>query len=59
MTNPDSLLSLSLEEKVGQLLYIGLPGTEMDDETRSLVSERQSGGIIMFGRNEAAPEQLR
>jgi beta-N-acetylhexosaminidase len=55
----DKLTSLTLEQKVGQLLYIGLPGTEFDAETRSLVEDIQPGGVIIFGRNVAAAEQLR
>src|SRR5262249_47142192 len=55
----ESFSSLSLEQQVGQFFYIGLPGTELDPETKSLLSEVQPGGIIIFGRNVAAPEQLR
>ncbi|HEX8708744.1 MAG TPA: glycoside hydrolase family 3 N-terminal domain-containing protein [Pyrinomonadaceae bacterium] len=55
----DSLTSLPLEQQIGQLFYIGLPGMEFDAETRSLVEEVQPGGVIIFGRNVAAPEQLR
>jgi beta-N-acetylhexosaminidase len=55
----DTLTSLTLEQKIGQLLYIGLPGTEFDAETRALVEEIQPGGVIIFGRNVVAPEQLR
>jgi beta-N-acetylhexosaminidase len=55
----NSLTSLSLEQQIGQLFYIGLPGTELDDETRSLVEHVSPGGIIIFGRNVAAPEQVR
>lgn len=55
----DSLHSLSLEQQVGQFFYIGLPGTELDNETRSLIKEVQPGGIIIFGRNVASPQQLR
>ncbi|HEY0077949.1 MAG TPA: glycoside hydrolase family 3 N-terminal domain-containing protein [Pyrinomonadaceae bacterium] len=59
MTHSENLLSLPLEQKIGQLLYIGLPGTEFDSEARSLVEQVNPGGIIIFGRNVAAPEQLR
>lgn len=55
----DSLTSLPLEQQVGQFFYIGLPGTELDDETRALLEHVQPGGVIIFGRNVAAPEQLR
>ena len=55
----DRLLSLPLEQKIGQLLYIGLPGTELDADARALVEEVQPGGVIIFGRNVASPRQLR
>jgi beta-N-acetylhexosaminidase len=55
----DSLYSLPLEQQVGQFFYIGLPHTELDDETRALIQEVQPGGVIVFGRNVAAPDQLR
>jgi beta-N-acetylhexosaminidase len=55
----DSLYSLPLEQQVGQFFYIGLPGTELDAETRALITDVQPGGIIIFGRNVASPEQLR
>ncbi len=56
---PESLTSLPLEQQIGQLFYIGLPGPELDQETRSLIEDVQPGGIIIFGRNVASPEQLR
>lgn len=59
MTDFQTLLSQPLERQIGQLLYIGLPGTEFDEEARSLVEEIQPGGVIIFGRNVAEPEQVR
>ncbi|HEX5891028.1 MAG TPA: glycoside hydrolase family 3 N-terminal domain-containing protein [Pyrinomonadaceae bacterium] len=56
---PEKFHSLSLEQQIGQFLFIGLPGTELDQATRDLVSEVQPGGVIIFGRNVAGPEQLR
>src|SRR6266699_3028312 len=55
----DSLLSLSLEQQIGQFFFIGLPGTQLDAEARALIEEVQPGGVIIFGRNVAAPQQLR
>src|SRR5438270_7902857 len=59
MSDFQTLRSLPLEQQIGQLLYIGLPGTQFDSEARALVREVSPGGIIIFGRNVAAPEQLR
>ena len=55
----DLLTSLPLEQQIGQIFYIGLPGTELDEETRSLIEYIQPGGVIIFGRNVAEPQQLR
>src|SRR5678809_203376 len=56
---PENLYALPLEQQIGQFLFIGLPGTELDAEARALVEEVQPGGVIIFGRNVAGPEQLR
>jgi beta-N-acetylhexosaminidase len=50
------LTSLPLEQQIGQLLFIGFPGTA-DAETRSLIEHIKPGGVIR--RNVASPEQLR
>jgi len=55
----ENLFALPLEQQVGQFLFIGLPGTELDAETRALVEYVKPGGVIVFGRNVAGPEQLR
>jgi beta-N-acetylhexosaminidase len=56
---PENLFALPLEQQIGQFFFIGLPGTELDAESRALIEEVQPGGIIIFGRNVAGPEQLR
>ena len=56
---PEKLYALPLEQQIGQFFFIGLPGTELDQETRDLVTAIQPGGIIIFGRNVASPQQLR
>lgn len=56
---PDNLYSLPREEQIGQFLFIGLPGTELDAETRALLADVRPGGVIVFGRNVASAEQLR
>src|ERR1700730_4333746 len=55
----DALYSLPLDQQIGQFFYIGLPGPELDDETRTLITEIKPGGVIIFGRNVTSPEQLR
>jgi beta-N-acetylhexosaminidase len=55
----DKLLSLPFEQQIGQFFFIGLPSTELDDETRALIDEIKPGGIILFGRNIERAEQVR
>ena len=55
----ENLFALPIEQQVGQFLFIGLPGTELDAESRALLEYVKPGGIIIFGRNVAGPEQLR
>ncbi len=43
----------------GQLLLVGVPGTELDAETAAMLRRVQPGGFILFGRNIESPEQLR
>ncbi len=55
----DQIFALPFEQQIGQFFFIGLPGTELDSETRDLVEEIKPGGVILFGRNVASPEQVR
>lgn len=59
MIDFQTLQSLPLEQKIGQLIFLGLPGTEFDQQTRELVEYVNPGGVIIFGRNVASPPQLR
>jgi beta-N-acetylhexosaminidase len=43
---------------IGQFLIGSLPGTTIPVELRSLAREFDLGGIILFGRNIEAPEQV-
>ncbi|MBK1854606.1 beta-N-acetylhexosaminidase [Verrucomicrobiaceae bacterium 5K15] len=43
----------------GQLLLLGVPGTELTAADAELYQAIQPGGFVIFGRNVASPEQLR
>lgn len=51
--------SLTLEEKIGQLFFIGISGPELDEATKSLLSEINPAGVCLFARNIKTPEQTR
>jgi beta-N-acetylhexosaminidase len=55
----DQLYSLPLEQQIGQFFFIGLPGTELDEDARDLIEEIKPGGIILFGRNVETADQVR
>src|SRR5215471_7122871 len=55
----DQLYSLPFEQQIGQFFFIGLPGTELDAESRDLIEEIKPGGVILFGRNVESPQQVR
>ena len=57
MTN--SLSQLSIEEKVGQLFFIGIGGTTVDAITTTLLNEIAPGGICLFARNIREARQTR
>jgi beta-N-acetylhexosaminidase len=54
----DTLTGMSLEQKVGQMLAIGIQGTELTPETIAQLETIQPGGIILFARNIQGPTQL-
>jgi beta-N-acetylhexosaminidase len=49
---------MTLSERIGQFLFIGLPGTTVDAETRDLLREVQPGGVVLFARNLESPRQV-
>ena len=56
---PAWLEYLTLEEKLGQLFWVGLPGTELTEEIRQLLAGGKVGGVIFFGRQGSDPDVLR
>lgn len=53
------LAEMTLEEKIGQLLMVGMEGTELDEETARFLRNHKIGGVILFGRNMKNHEQIR
>ena len=53
------LASMSVTEKVGQLVVMSLPGTVVDDEARYALQQFHYGGIVLFDRNFESKEQVK
>lgn len=52
------MLSMTLEEKIGQLLVIGFPSNEVDKHAQKMIEEYHVGGIIYYDRNMVNPVQV-
>jgi beta-N-acetylhexosaminidase len=55
----ESLQSLAIEQKIGQLFFIGIGGTRIDGETSALLNKINPGGICLFARNIREAAQTR
>lgn len=55
---PSSIKSMTLEQKIGQVMIIGFDGTAVDAELRHMISEYHIGGVILFARNIQSPQQV-
>lgn len=53
------LKQLTLEEKVGQLFWFGLPDSTLGPETTQLIKEGKAGGFVFFARQGDDPAALR
>ncbi|SCY91300.1 beta-N-acetylhexosaminidase [Alkaliphilus peptidifermentans] len=42
---------MTIDEKIGLLVIVGLDGYAIDDDSKSLIEEYYVGGFILFGRN--------
>jgi beta-N-acetylhexosaminidase len=51
-------MPLATRRDIGQFLIGSMPGTSVPVELRSLAKDFDLGGVILFGRNIEAPEQV-
>src|SRR5215467_2114206 len=49
---------MNLEHRIGQLLMVGLPGTELDLMTRGTLEAMQPGGILLNSQNIQSAHQV-
>ena len=56
----EAILShMTLSEKIGQMMMIGVHGTELDADSRFMLSEYDVGGVILYDRNLETAEGVR
>lgn len=49
---------MTLDEKIGQLVIVGMDGYENNDNSRQLIEQYKVGGFIFFSTNVEGPAQL-
>ena len=54
-----SVRTMSQEDKIGQLMCIGLEGTTFDELQKELVRKYRVGGIVLDNDNMESKEQVR
>lgn len=54
----DIMGQMSRTEKIGQLLMIGIHGTEADEDNIYMLTQFHFGGVILFDRNMQSVEQV-
>ena len=53
------MMTLTDEQMAGQRLTVGFDGTDLSTDVKYLIKNLHVGGLILFRRNIAAPEQVR
>jgi beta-N-acetylhexosaminidase len=53
------LNSMTLDEKIGQMLIIGFPTPELDDHIKLMIKEYHVGGVNLLKRNISSGTQVK
>lgn len=51
-------MTTDVKKKIGQLMIFGFKGKTATPEIKKLIREHHIGGVILFGRNIGAPEEV-
>ncbi len=49
--------NMTIDEKIGQLMIVGLDGTEIDENIKYMIEKKHIGGFILFKNNIVNAEQ--
>lgn len=52
------LHAMTVEEKIGQMVMMGIPGTTIGPEASILIEQHRVGGMMLFAENVESPEQV-
>lgn len=51
--------AMTTNEKIGQMVMIGIHGTELDEDSKTMLRQFHIGGIVYFDRNIQSQDQLK
>ena len=54
----EQINKMSLDEKIGQMLVVGIDGYVLNDNIKSIVQKYKVGGVILFSNNVQNANQL-
>lgn len=54
----EKINAMTLDEKIGQMVIVGIEGYNLNNNTKSLIEKYKVGGIVLFGSNIQGSEQL-
>ncbi|RSL32111.1 beta-N-acetylhexosaminidase [Salibacterium salarium] len=55
----EQIETISLEDKVSQMMYVGVQGTSLSEHERSMIQEEHMGGLFLLEENIETGQQLR
>ena len=47
----EQIAKMSIDEKIGQMVVVGIEGYDLNDNTKSLIEKSKVGGVILFSNN--------
>ena len=50
--------NMTLDEKIGQMITVGIDGYTINDKTKELIQDKKVGGVILFKNNVSDSNQL-
>jgi len=53
----ETINQMTLDEKLGQMMFAGVSGTSLQQETKSLIRDYKIGGLILYANNLETPQQ--
>lgn len=51
--------AMTTNEKIGQMVMIGIHGTELDEDSKTMLRQFHIGGIVYFDRNIQSQDQIK